>query len=404
MALRLVAALALAPAPASAQDSGQAATNTPATDAVGPSELENFSINGTVTRPADPQPAARQPARTAPAQPTQTNRPATMPERRAAEPATRGPSTPERREIASKAAEPPRQTAPAPAVTVALPKLQDDSPRGGNASVEPAAAFPEPAAETATLGPGRISVFLPWLLAAIALGAGGAFLFYRRRHAHGHRLGHGREAFAGGPAVDSFAEPEVQRAPPARPAPPPPAASPRRPPSSIPGLVSTRLRPWIDLRFHPLRCILEDHQVTVEFELELLNSGSAPARAVLVEASLFNAGPDQDAEIGRFFANPVGQGDRIASIQPLKRLVLKPRVVLARELVQVFEVGGRKVFVPLIAFNALYKWGSGEGQSSVGYLLGRDTTGDKLAPFRLDLGPRIFRGLGSRLLPNEVRQ
>ena len=394
VALGLVAAaLALAPAPALAQDSGQAATNTPATDAVGPRELQNFSIDGTVTRPAEPQPAARQPAQATTTPAARADRPAAAPSRRAeSAPST---TSPDRREAAREAPEIPRATAPSSAVTVALPKLQDDLPRGGSAAATSAAGpgFPEATPETATLAPERRIAFLPWLLAAVALGAGGAFLFYRRRH--------GREAFAGGPAVDAFTAPEPQpTAPPPRPVP----AAPKRPPSSVPGLVSTRLRPWVDIAFNPLRCIVEDQQVTVEFELELLNSGSAPARAVLVEATLFNAGPDQDAEIGRFFANPVGEGDRIASIQPLKRMLLRPRVVIAREHVQVFEVGGRKVFVPLIAFNALYKWGSGEGQSSVSYLIGRDTQGEKLAPFRLDLGPRIFRGLGSRLLPNNVRQ
>ena len=391
----VAAALALAPASALAQDSGQAATNTPATDSIGPRELQNFSIDGTVTRPAEPQPAARQPAQASPTATARADRPAAAPARRAD--STSAPSTgsPDRREAAREVPEAPRQAAPASALTVALPKLQDDLPRGGTGTATQAAApgFIEAAPETTTLAPERRIAFLPWLLAAVALGAGGAFLFYRRRH--------GREAFAGGPPVDAFTAPEPEAAAPApRPAPAPPT----RPPSSVPGLVSTRLRPWVDIAFHPLRCIVEDHQVTVEFELELLNSGSAPARAVLVEATLFNAGPDQDAEIGRFFATPVGQGDRIASIQPLKRMVLRPRVVIAREHVQVFEVGGRKVFVPLIAFNALYKWGSGEGQSSVSYLVGRDTQGEKLAPFRLDLGPRIFRGLGSRMLPNNVRQ
>jgi hypothetical protein len=242
-----------------------------------------------------------------------------------------------------------------------------------------------------TLAPERKISFLPWLLAAVALGAGGAFLFYRRRH--------GREAFAGGPQVDAFVAPD----PPA-PAPKPVAAPPRRPPSSIPGLVSTRLRPWIEFGFQPRRCIVEDGQVTVEFELELFNSGSAPARAVLVEATLFNAGPNQDSEIGAFFANPIGEGERIVSIAPLQRVVLMPKITIAREHVQIFDVGGRKVFVPLIAFNALYRWSGGDGQSSVSYLVGRDTQSEKLAPFRLDLGARVFRGLGSRPLPTGVRQ
>jgi hypothetical protein len=29
--------------------------------------------------------------------------------------------------------------------------------------------------------------------------------------------------------------------------------------------------------------------------------------------------------------------------------------------------------------------------------VGKETTGEKLAPFRLDLGPRIFRGLAARM-------
>jgi hypothetical protein len=392
----VVATLAFAPLSALAQDAGQATTNTPATDSIGPRELQNFSIDGTVTRQAEPQPAARPPARPAAATPTPANSSTATGARRVVQSgpeATPAPQ-PERREAVRQAPEAPRAGEPASAVTVARPRLQDDLPRGGNAAAVPAASpgFVEPEA-AGTLAPDRKISFLPWLLAAVALGAGAAFLFYRRRH--------GREALAGGPQIDAFVAPEsVAPAPAPKPAPAPP----KRPPSSIPGLVSTRLRPWIDFGFEPLRCIVEDKQITVEFELELLNSGSAPARAVLVEATLFNAGPNQDAEIGAFFANPVGEGDRIAMIQPLKRTVLRPRVTIPREQVQVYEVGGRKVFVPLIAFNALYRWSGGEGQSSISYLIGRDTNGDKMAPIRLDLGPRVFRGLGSRPLPIGVRK
>jgi hypothetical protein len=58
----------------------------------------------------------------------------------------------------------------------------------------------------------------------------------------------------------------------------------------------------------------------------------------------------------------------------------------------------------MLALNALYKWSSGsEGQTSASYLLGRDTQGEKLAPFRLDLGPRLFRAVGARLLPSGLR-
>ena len=233
----------------------------------------------------------------------------------------------------------------------------------------------------------------PWLIAAMALGAGAAFLFLRSRN---------REVLADGPAVDAFVAPEPVRAPSSQPV---PAPAPK-PVSPVPdsGIVSTRLRPWIDITFEPRRCIVEDERVTFEFDLSMMNSGSAPARDVLIEASTFNAGPTQDQEIEAFFASPVGEGERIAAIPPLKSFNLRTQVSVARSQVRVLEAGGRHVFVPLMAFNAVYRWGGGEGQTSEAFLLGRDTQGEKMAPFRLDLGARVFRGVGKRPLPAGVRR
>jgi len=47
--------------------------------------------------------------------------------------------------------------------------------------------------------------------------------------------------------------------------------------------------------------------------------------------------------------------------------------------------------------------GAGSAADVRRFLVGRDTGADKLAPFRLDLGPRIFRGLATRPLPAAVR-
>jgi hypothetical protein len=235
----------------------------------------------------------------------------------------------------------------------------------------------------------------------MALGAGGAYLLWRRNH---------REAFAGGPQMDASVVPQPPvRAPAPRPAPTPPRAAPA--PAPVPpampappaGVVSTRLRPWIDFTFTPLRCVIDEQQVTFEFELTMVNSGSAPARDVLIEASTFNAGPEQDAEIAAFYANPGTEGERIPAIPPLKSFTLRTLVAVPRTQLRVLEAGGRHVFVPLIGFNAVYRWGAGQGQTAAAYLLGRDTKGEKMAPFRLDLGPRVFRGVGQRALPNGIR-
>jgi hypothetical protein len=404
----MAAALALVPAIALAQEAPPA-SNAP-TDAVGPKELQNFTLNGTVTRPAD-QPVAvpptstrRQPRAQAQSAPPPAASPPTIAP--AAQTSAAAAPAPRRTETASAepsplppktapAPEPLRQSPPSSSVTVALPKLYSDNVTSSAAASTPAAApgfapDPQPAG---TLAPAHGFSLLPWLLAALALGAGGAFLFWRNR---------GREAFAGGPQVDSFTAPPVPAPAPRRAPSPPQQPAPKPASPALAGVVSTRLRPWIDIGFHPLRCILEDQRVVVQFEIELFNSGSAPARGVLVEATLFNAG--QDTQIGNFFANPVGTGERIAAIPPLKRIAIRTQVAVPREQVQAYELGGRQVFVPVIAFNTLYSGSGGEGQTSVSYLLGRDTKGEKMGPFGLDLGPHIFRSVAARLLPIGVRQ
>ncbi len=264
----------------------------------------------------------------------------------------------------------------------------------------PGFSSPAPEAPAATLAPEHKLALWPWLLAALVLGAGGAFLLRRNRT---------RESYAGaGPDYDFFVAPEPEPRPVPRPAPkpapaPPVAAPSPQPQPSIPGLVTTRLRPWLDIGINPLRFVVEDEKVTIEFELELFNSGNAPARAVLLEAVLLNAGPQQDEQLRGFFTNPVGEGERIIAIPPMKRVGLKTQVAVGREHVQQFDIAGKKVCVPLLAINALYESNGKDAQTSASYLLGRETENEKLAPFRLDLGPRLFRTVGTRALPGGVR-
>jgi hypothetical protein len=250
----------------------------------------------------------------------------------------------------------------------------------------------------------------PWIAAAIALAGSAGFLLWRRRP---------REMAAAGPQFDLLAfEPEPQPQPlPRAPAPPlqPAPQPPRRPagasgivasrlrPAAASGIVASRLRPTLELGFHPLRCQVDDDQVAIEFELELFNAGTAPARAVLAEASMLNAGATQEQDLAVFFANPNGVGERLAVIQPMKRVSFRSQVVAPRNAVQEYELAGRRAFVPVIAFNALYEWSGGSAQSSAAYLVGRDTQKDKLGPLRLDQGAREYRGLGARPLPSAVR-
>ena len=62
-------------------------------------------------------------------------------------------------------------------------------------------------------------------------------------------------------------------------------------------------------------------------------------------------------------------------------------------------VQGRRLFIPMVAFNVRYRFGeAGIGQTSASYLVGSesDPPVDKMGPFRLDLGPRVYRKVGQR--------
>jgi hypothetical protein len=160
---------------------------------------------------------------------------------------------------------------------------------------------------------------------------------------------------------------------------------------------STALKPELNFQFVPDRAVVTEQEVMLQFDVVLTNSGAAPARDVLVEAKLVPAHAGQDEEIAAFFQQPQATGDRMAGIPPLGKVSLKSAVRLPLDQLHSFEVDGRKLFVPLVAFNILFRGSGGEGQASASYLVGRGTDGDeKLAPFRLDLGPRIFRGLSAR--------
>ena len=368
----------------------------PTAETVGPAQLQDFSLKGTVTRPSD-RPTAAPPAT------------ATAPRAASPGPTTVTPgseSTNTRRASASLPSA--RDLAPAPSASrpPRIPSGVDSvTPAPANVQTQP---VPSSSFEPVPSEPAPIPGGLPWswIAALLALIGGGAFIAWSRRNRQQRYGDEGRMAFAG--LVPEMG-PEPGPAPPMRPRPDPvPPRSQPTPPASDGGwslvpkpassgdgmIVSTRLKPELAIHFQPERAVVTDSDVMVQFDVVVANSGSAPARDVLVEARLVSAHAGQDSEIAAFFQQPIGQGDRIAAIPPLGKISLKSAVRLPLAQLHNFTVEGRTLFVPLVAFNVLF---SGGGQASASFLVGRGTEQDeKLAPFRLDLGPRIFRGLSSR--------
>ncbi|NUT00903.1 MAG: hypothetical protein HOP96_08025, partial [Sphingomonas sp.] len=304
------AAVALAfglASPALAQDSANSDSSPPVTlnipppattpDSVGPAQLRDFSINGTVTRRADT------PAATAPAPTVQRDAAPSQPAVGAA--AAGAQPVPVRPRTVGEGAR-AAQIAPTAGTQTAL-NFPPPSPPSDQPPAFAPGTFQEPVSSPlvdpiTNTEPSFLSHW-PWLLAMLAA-IGAAFWYFRRQRPRGYAFaGAGADASA----FDLHPAPAPPRAMP-QPAPraPAPAPAPLRAPEEAPrpsaqpapvGIVSTRLRPWLEIEFAPAAAIVDSEKGAIQFEVTVFNSGSAPARDVLVEAALFNAGTEHDPVI-----------------------------------------------------------------------------------------------------------
>lgn len=392
-----LAVIFVVPAALHAQSSEQPVDVTAAppagNDTVGPAQLRNFNLGGETTRP-QPSPSPVQP----PQQAT-TEQPAATTSRPAETPR---PTTSDR--VASRTT---GQVDGLAATPPAATPDRDGAPESralpldvvtANAAPDDAAAPSTPATgpQPSSLAPAGTPVWA-WLAALAAALVAAGFYWWTRQERGRRQADPGRLAFAGAARNVEAGAPGAPRAAPSPPKPTsdPVEAAPVSKPKSDGLITSSALKPELEIQFVPDRLVITDREAVVQFDLKIANVGGASARNVLVEGLLVCASATQDQEIAQFFKHPRATGDRIPGIAPMDSLGLKSAVRLPLDQLKSFEAGGRTLFVPMVAFNLIH--GNNNQQVSASYLVGRGKEDDeKLAPFRLDMGPRIFRGLSAR--------
>nr|WP_294170977.1 hypothetical protein [uncultured Sphingomonas sp.] len=398
-------------APASAQNNVVAPPPPPREGTVGPEQLRDFSLGG--SRSQQPE-GAREPS-------AEQGTPVGNPDRPAAAPApaprTVVPPPTSRVEQAAGGARPSASPAPspapsseaAPATSLNLPpptpapsaSFDFNSPGFGNS----AGGAVDPIAPAPVSDEGGAPMW-PWLLAFAAVVAGALLLWSRRRSKGEDQLDSGGLAFAGGasPSAEPRREPQPAAPRASVPAPQPaPAPAPSHPKGV--GIVSTRLRPWLDLDVHVTAAVLTEEELQLHLQLLVANSGSVPARQVGVEVAPLNAGPEQEGELATFFARPDPAPQAAEMIAPLDHAALQAVVRMPRAAFREYAAGEGRVLVPLVAVNVGYRAGSSTGRTSGAFLIGRGSgSSEKLGPLRTDPGPREFRGVIARALPGGVRR
>lgn len=399
----LAAGLLLAASPLLAQDNASAAPDaTPPAADIGPRELSNFTLNGTVTREAQPQ--------TQPAAPPPAATPVRQPETRNPAPVT---ARSDGQALPRPASGAPQEAPPESQTTL-------DPISGGAKPAPPQAQQPRAPVTVPVVLPSQGPGFspLPWIAGLLMLAAAAAIYFGLKRRRRGFAAAGGEDYFEAAPAprpaptplpADPSPQPLVRRPSEEPPALPPGVVTSNlraaREAEAPPGVVTASLRPWIELELEPSQAMLTDDHAAIAFDVTIFNSGSAPARDVAVEACMINAGEQQDAQLGEFYMAPSQVRDKIPAVAPMARVKLKSAVRLPRASVREYEVEGRKLFMPMVALNSRYRWSSGEGHSAASFLVGGRAANDsaKLSPLRLDQGKRGWKTLAARRYEKGIR-
>ena len=113
----------------------------------------------------------------------------------------------------------------------------------------------------------------------------------------------------------------------------------------------------------------------------------------------------EDQELAGYFKAKPGDY-RTLSIPDIPaggEVVMKGSVDITRDRISALKMDNKLLIVPVVGVNAFYGFGTARtGQTSKSFVIGRmpDNDNEKMGPFRLDLGARVYRTVDQR--PHKV--
>ena len=179
------------------------------------------------------------------------------------------------------------------------------------------------------------------------------------------------------------------------PEPAPPEVAPEAPPAPVEPAVApvapAIVPAMLDIELRAKRAGTNLLSAAVDYDIVVRNGGDAPARAVQADVRLLTAGAEQDGWIRSLFSSPIERPITPPfDISPHAAIELSGMAMMPKEMLSTMTVQGRVLFVPVLAINLLYERDGEAGQTAASFVIGIDRgEGAKMAPFRLDAGPRM---------------
>ena len=141
---------------------------------------------------------------------------------------------------------------------------------------------------------------------------------------------------------------------------------------------------------------------TLAYRLTATNAGPDALTDIAINGDMTAAHASRSMEEQLGIAGPeLPPIGRIEQLQPGESTVLEGEFRLPLAAVTAIRHGQAQLFVPVARFDA---WASDSAHRAVSaraaFLVGQDnaTASDRLQPFRLDLGPRVWDAIGQRAL------
>jgi hypothetical protein len=159
-------------------------------------------------------------------------------------------------------------------------------------------------------------------------------------------------------------------------------------------------RPVLDISFVPNKATVSLANLTISGQLRIINQGSEAARTMKLRTILISASEVQNNAIAQFHASKdMHFTEDLGAAGSAEKIAMDLELSIPLSELQSYPLGDQRLFVPIMLANIEYDWGKdGHDVTQIACMIGREANPPqaKMAPLRLDLGPRSFAPLGQR--------